>query len=154
MAPSPYDIRPPHRLKKKTSRRKGIEFIRKNGAATFIRQSTPNLFSAYTREQHPELISATIDRYAGLSADSLVAYYEAMLARPDRTAILRQFFGPVFFIIGEDDTVIPLQQSLEQCYLPSVSHLHLIKNTGHEGMLESPATCNRILLDFINFIHA
>ncbi|HXB07516.1 MAG TPA: alpha/beta hydrolase [Puia sp.] len=144
----------PDSEEKKASRRKAIEFIRKNGAATFIRQSTPNLFAAYTREQHPELIGATIDRYAGFSPDSLVAYYEAMLARSDRTAILRQFSGPVFFIIGEDDTIIPLQQSLEQCYLPSLSHLHLIKNTGHEGMLESPATCNRVLLDFINFIHA
>jgi pimeloyl-ACP methyl ester carboxylesterase len=139
---------------KKALRRKAIEFIRHNGSAAFIRQSTPNLFAAHTRDHHPELISATIDKYAGFSPDSLIACYEAMLARPDRTAILRQFDGPVLFIIGEDDAVIPLQQSLEQCYLPSVSHLHLVKNTGHEGMLESPGECNRILLDFINFVHA
>jgi pimeloyl-ACP methyl ester carboxylesterase len=139
---------------KKAMRRKAIEFIRHNGSDAFIRQSTSNLFAAHTRDHHPELIGATIDKYAGFSSDSLIAYYEAMLARPDRTAILRQFDGPVLFIIGEDDAVIPLQQSLEQCYLPSVSHLHLVKNTGHEGMLESPGECNRILLDFIIFVQA
>jgi pimeloyl-ACP methyl ester carboxylesterase len=144
----------PDTTEKKVLRRKAIEFIRNNGSAPFIRQSTPNLFAAHTRDHHPELISATIDKYAGFSPDSLIAYYEAMLARPDRTAVLRQFDGPVLFIIGEDDTVIPPQQSLEQCYLPSVSHLHLVKNTGHEGMLESPRECNRILHDFINFVHA
>lgn len=139
---------------KKAMRRKAIEFIRKNGSAAFIRQSTPNLFAAHTRDQHPELISAAIDKYSGFSPDSLIAYYEAMIARPDQTAVLRQFDGPVLFIMGEDDAVIPLQQSLEQCYLPSVSHLHLVKNTGHEGMLEAPSECNRILYNFINFVQA
>ena len=101
---------------------------------------------------HPQLIDAFIDRYAAFPSDSLITFSQAMINRPDRTAVLRQFHGPVLFIIGEEDTVIPVQDTLRQSHLPAVSHIHLVKNTGHEGMHEAPDTCNDILRDFINFV--
>jgi pimeloyl-ACP methyl ester carboxylesterase len=137
---------------KKAGRQKNISFIRKNGAATFIRQSTPNLFGDYTRDHHPELISDTVDRYSGFSPDSLVSYTEAMIRRPDRTAILRQFAGPVLFVIGREDTVIPMEHSLQQCHLPALSHIHIVEHAGHEAMLENPGRSNEILDSFINFV--
>lgn len=141
----------PDSEEKKNTRRKAIDFIRAAGSAPFIRQSTPNLFSPSTRAHRPELIEAAVGKYSGFSPDSLVAYYEAMIARPDRTDVLRRFAGPVLFVMGEDDTVIPLQQSLEQCYLPSISLLHILKGTGHQAMLEDPENSNRVLQEFINF---
>ncbi len=142
----------PDSEEKKATRRKAIDFIRAHGSAPFIRQSTPNLFSANTREHRPQLIETTIANYSGIAPESLIAYYEAMIARPDRTDVLRQFPRPVLFIIGKDDNVIPLQQSLQQCYLPSISHLHILKNTGHQAMLEDPEKSNQLLRDFINFV--
>jgi pimeloyl-ACP methyl ester carboxylesterase len=91
-------------------------------------------------------------KYSGLAPETLIAYYGAMIARPDRTTVLRQSACPVLFIIGQDDNVIPIRQVLEQSYLPSISHLHLIPNTGHQAMLENPETSNRLLRDFLNFI--
>jgi pimeloyl-ACP methyl ester carboxylesterase len=139
---------------KRTTRRKAIEFIRSNGAAPFIRQSTPNLFSPKTRDQRPELIEATIANYSGFAPDSLIAYYEAMIARPDRTAALRGFNGPVLFIIGEDDAIIPPHQSLEQVSLPAITLLHLIPAAGHQAMLENPKMSTQLLIEFINFVSA
>ncbi|HEV2353945.1 MAG TPA: alpha/beta fold hydrolase, partial [Puia sp.] len=63
----------PDTEEKKSTRRKAIGFIRSNGAAPFIRQSTPNLFSPTTRERRPDLIESTIEKYAGFSADALIA---------------------------------------------------------------------------------
>jgi pimeloyl-ACP methyl ester carboxylesterase len=137
---------------KKATRRKAIEFIRANGAAPFIRQSTPNLFSIHTRENRPELIETTIRNYSGLAPQSLIGYYEAMIARPDRTAVLREFPRPVFFMMGEDDTVVPLQQGLEQSWLPSISHLHIVPHAGHMAMLAYPEKTNQLTRDFINFV--
>jgi pimeloyl-ACP methyl ester carboxylesterase len=142
----------PDSEEKKAIRQKSIEFIRKNGADLFIRQSTPGLFGQYTHQHHPQLIDAMVDRYIGFNPDTLIAWYQAMITRPDRTTVLRDFRGPVLFIIGEEDTIIPLQSSLEQSHLPAVSHIHLVKNTGHEGMHEAPDPCNDILHDFINFV--
>jgi pimeloyl-ACP methyl ester carboxylesterase len=141
----------PDTEEKRVTRRKAIDFIRANGSAPFIRASAPNLFSAHTREHHPDLIEATIAKYSGLAPASLIAWYEAMIARPDRTDVLRQFPRPVLFIIGRDDNVIPLQQSLEQCYFPSISHLHVV-DAGHQAMLENPEKSNQLLLEFINFV--
>lgn len=137
---------------KRAGRQKNISFIRKNGAATFVRQSTPNLFGDYTREHHPELISDTVDRYSGFSPESLVSYTEAMINRPDRTAVLREFAGPVLFIIGREDIVIPMEHSLQQCHLPALSHVHIVEHAGHEAMLENPGRSNEILHSFINFV--
>jgi pimeloyl-ACP methyl ester carboxylesterase len=142
----------PDTEEKRATRRKAIDFIRANGSAPFIRASTPNLFSAHTREHHPDLIEATIAKYSGLAPATLIAWYEAMIARPDRTDVLRQFPRPVLFIIGRGDNVIPLQQSLEQCYLPTISHLHIVENAGHQAMLENPEKSNQLLLEFINFV--
>ena len=137
---------------KKATRRKAIDFIRTNGASPFIRQSTPNLFSATTREQRPDLIATTIEKYSSFVPESLIAYYEAMIGRPDRTAVLKDFTCPVFFLMGEDDTVVPLQQALQQCYLPQISHMHIVKNAGHMAMLEAPEKSTQLLQDFINFV--
>jgi pimeloyl-ACP methyl ester carboxylesterase len=137
---------------KRNTRRKAIDFIRANGSAPFIRQSTPNLFSAWTREHHPELIDNTIAKYSGFAPGSLIAYYDAMIDRTDRTNELRQFTRPVLFIVGRDDNIIPLQHSLEQCHLPSISHLHIVENAGHQAMLEQAEKSNQLLQDFINFV--
>jgi pimeloyl-ACP methyl ester carboxylesterase len=142
----------PDSEEKKTTRRKAIDFIRTNGAAPFIRQSTPNLFSAHTREHRPKLIETTIAKYTDFAPGSLIAYYGAMIARPDRTDVLRQFTRPVLFIIGLDDNVIPLQQALGQSWLPSISHLHILENAGHQAMLENPEKSTQLLREFINFV--
>jgi pimeloyl-ACP methyl ester carboxylesterase len=142
----------PDNEEKKAVRRKSIDFIHKNGSDLFIRQSTPGLFGQYTHQHHPQLIDAMIDRYISFPPDTLMAWYQAMITRPDRTAVLREFHGPVLFIIGQEDTIVPLQSALEQSHLPAVSHIHLVKNTGHEGMHEAPETCTGIIKNFITFV--
>jgi pimeloyl-ACP methyl ester carboxylesterase len=134
---------------KKAARRKGIEFIRKNGSAAFIRQSIPNLFSERSRKEHPEWVSTLIARYAGIHPDSLIRCYEAMIHRPDRSHVLQQFPGPVLFIIGEQDSAVPLTASLQQCHLPSISYVHILGNAAHMGMMEDSTRANHILESFL-----
>jgi len=121
---------------KKDTRRKGITFIRQYGAAAFIEQSTPNLFSERTKKQNPRLITELIDRYSNFDPVSLISYYEAMIQRPDRTHILKTFQHPVLFIMGEEDKAVPLQHSLEQCHIPQLCFIHISENTAHMGMME------------------
>jgi pimeloyl-ACP methyl ester carboxylesterase len=137
---------------KAAARQKSITFIRKNGAAAFIRQSTPNLFGDYTRTNRPDLITGMVEQYSGFSSESLVSYYEAMIRRPDRTAVLQHFAGPVLFVIGREDAIIPMEQALQQCHLPAIAHIHTVEHAGHEGMLENPDRSNEILQSFLNFV--
>lgn len=134
---------------KKETRQKGIEFMLQHGAALFIQQTTPNMFSPGFKKEHPEVIKEIVERYATFSTDSLVAYYQAMMARPDRTAVLKSFPGPVLFLAGEFDNAIPLDHVLQQSYLPGISHIHILTQSGHMGMQEETTQSNQWLSDFL-----
>lgn len=134
------------------TRRKGIDFIRKNGASKFLAQAIPNLFSEATRKKNPELVQGTIERYANFSEESLVQYYEAMIVRPDRTHVLKTFNKPILIIAGKFDTAIPLEKCLEQAHLGSFSYIHICNKSGHMGMLEEPRDCNDTLSKFLKEI--
>jgi len=135
---------------KKAIRRKAIDFIRKNGSAPFIRQSTPNLFSESTRKEHPDWVNTLIERYADFDPAPLISYYEAMIRRPDRSHILQQFPRPVLFIIGEQDSAIPLNISLQQSHMPRVSYIYILEHAGHMGMIEEAERSSHILEELLN----
>ncbi len=139
---------------KKAVRLKGIEFIGQHGAFAFLKTSTPNLFSPQTKDERPESDSYRIiaEWIAGLdnfSLTALVSYYEAMMHRPDRTEMLQKAAVPVLFIMGEYDNAIPLQDGLKQCHLPEKSYIHILRKSGHMGMLEEKDRCNEILEEFL-----
>jgi pimeloyl-ACP methyl ester carboxylesterase len=131
---------------KKQNRLKAIDFIKDNGAYAFLRTTIPNLFAS---KQHQTKIEELIEEGRNFTPEALIQYYQAMMNRPDTTDILKEFNKPVLFIIGEKDNAIPLQASLQQCYLPSISHVHILE-AGHMGMIEDPETCKHVLQSFLN----
>ena len=135
---------------KKATRRKGIEFIKENGAFEFLKTSTPNLFAQRTKDESPELVGQFIQSLNNFSAEALVSYYESMIRRPDRTDLLRNTKLPVLFIFGEHDKAVPLEDVLKQCHLPEKSYFHVLHQSGHMGMLEETEKSNRLLEEFLS----
>ena len=131
-------------------RKKGIAFIKKNGTEAFLKTSIPNLFSGETRKEKPGFITQLFDIAKNISPEVLIQYYEAMILRPDRTDVLRTFEKPVLFIIGKYDVAVPLQTSLEQCYLPAISSVNILQHSAHMGMWEEEELANNYLKDFLN----
>jgi 3-oxoadipate enol-lactonase len=83
------------------------------------------------------------------SAEGLIGATIAMRDRTDTTNVLVQAQYPVQFIIGGQDSIVPRDQLL--ALVPtirsaSVEYLHTV---GHQGMVESPAVCLKILQAFI-----
>jgi len=134
---------------KKTVRKKGIEFIKQHGPFKFLKTTIPNLYSAVFKEAKPAFVEKQIERLKDFTDNALIAYYTAMMERPDRIEVLKTVRIPVLFIIGEYDYAIPLEESLRQCHLPEKSYIHFLKKSGHMGMLEEPEKVNRILDDFL-----
>lgn len=137
---------------KKQTRRKAIEFIKEKGAHTFLKTSTPGLFTQSYKDNHPDKVEALIEAGKAFSNEALIQYYEAMIARPDRTAVLKTFTTPILFIIGEHDQAIPFESSLQQCHLPVQSHVHILRQSAHMGMWEEPEKANTILADFLQLV--
>lgn len=134
---------------KKATRRKSIEFITSYGSHEFLKQSTPNMFGPVFKEHFQQQIDEMINHYKNFNPKALVAYYEAMIARPARTNILKKFPRPILFLIGRHDVAIPMKDALEQCHLPSLSYIHILEKSGHMGLWEQASEANKILADFL-----
>jgi pimeloyl-ACP methyl ester carboxylesterase len=134
---------------KKQTRLKAIDFIKTNGAHAFLKTSTPNLFTKEFASAQPARIDELIEAGKSFTPEALIQYYQAMIDRPDRISVLETFNKPILFIIGEHDTAIPLQASLQQCHIPSQSHVHILKNSAHMGMWEEADKVDEIMLKFL-----
>lgn len=139
----------PDTEEKKAVRQKGIEFIKQHGGFEFLKTATPNLFSPASRAEKAKLVDEQIASLHNFSGPALVSYYEAMVQRPDRTAVFKNSRMPVLFIMGKYDVAIPLDDGLKQCYIPEKSYIHILQNSGHLGMLEEKDESNRILEEFL-----
>jgi pimeloyl-ACP methyl ester carboxylesterase len=131
---------------KKEARRKSIEFIKANGAYEFLKTAIPGLF--YQPENNKacdNLVAAS----KNFTVEALVAYYTAMINRPDRTEVLKTFTQPILFIMGQYDKAVPFDQSMEQSHLPNQAHIHILRNSAHMGMLEEADKTNAALLSFL-----
>jgi pimeloyl-ACP methyl ester carboxylesterase len=134
---------------KKQNRKKGIEFIKTHGVPEFMKATSPNLFSNHTRQHNPGLIDVLINQYKNMNAAALIAYYEAMMRRPDRKEVLKSFIRPVLFLAGEQDNTIPYDQLVQQSGLPLLSYLYVLHLSGHMGIWEEPNESSFILEEFI-----
>lgn len=147
---------------KKATRKKGIDFIRQHGVPEFVRTLVPKMFASASadatgdKEASPDkaedqrLVDKLLAEANNFSAQSLVSYYEAMMKRPDRTAVLQKASVPVLFIMGEKDIIIPLSDGLKLCSLPEISYIHVLRKSGHMGMWEEADYTNDILEQYVN----
>lgn len=138
---------------KMVNRRKGIDFVKKHGALAFFKSITPNLFSEITKNNNPDLVMQTVNNIPNFSDESVIVYYEAMIARKDRTDVLETAPVPVLFIIGKCDNLIPYLDALRLSSLPEKSYIYLLKNSGHLGMLEEVEESNKVLKEFLTEIY-
>lgn len=141
----------PDSAEKKEARQKSIRMIGQYGSEAFLRQTLPTMFSESFRNKQPASVENFVTNALSIGKESLIAYYEAMMARPDRTAILKEIKVPVLFFIGKDDAAIPLNNILEQVTLPATVSIHVFEQVGHMGLLEVYEESNLILHHFIAF---
>jgi pimeloyl-ACP methyl ester carboxylesterase len=134
---------------KKETRRKAIDFIYQKGTAVFLKTSIPGLFTSQFNTMHPDKIEQLLNAGKTFSPEALAQYYQAMINRPDRTHILKQFEQSILFIIGQHDQAVPFESSLQQCHLPKLSSVHILRNSAHMGMWEETNRVNGILRDFL-----
>lgn len=135
---------------KKKNREKSIAMIGEYGSLAFLKNTTPNLFAPKFKSEHPEKVNALIEAGAAFSKEALQQYTRAMMLRPDRTNVLSSNYLPVLFVIGTDDVAAPLEDLMKQVSLPKISYIHVLQETGHMGMWETPELMNQHILSFLN----
>jgi pimeloyl-ACP methyl ester carboxylesterase len=142
----------PDSADKRKTRNKTIEFVEKHGSESFAISFVPPLFYQLHRERLKEEIEAITAVAAATSKESIIATTKAMRDRKSRISVLQNIKVPVLFIIGEEDTAIPVDSSLEQASIPAKSVKHILSQTGHMGMFEKKEDSIKIIEDFLQVI--
>lgn len=133
---------------KKESRRKSIQFIQSQGHIMFVKQLIPLLFAPAFVSGNSYLIGKLVHAASAYTPEGIIGGLQAMIARPDRSHLLREARCPVLFIVGEEDQAIPSDQSLSQLVLPPVASIHILEKTGHMGMFEATRKTERMVREF------
>lgn len=139
---------------KKANRRKSIEFIKQHGTFEFLKTSIPNLFSPLSKQKMQKEIDEFIAQQRNSLPETLVSYYEAMISRPDRRHLLKESQVPVLFLLGKYDVAVPFSDGLAQCHLPGISYIHILRRSGHMGMMEETETVKKALKNYLFQVHS
>ena len=111
----------------------------------------PNLFAKSFREENKDVIDEQIERGMKLSDESIIAFYTAMMNRKDRTSILKAATFPVQMIIGQEETLAPMETLLEQGQMADVSFTSVYEDSLHMSMIEQPDSLTDDLINFTTY---
>lgn len=139
---------------KKEQRRKSIELFKKGGKDAFIRQMIPALFSPASKDSRSADIKTLAERALLTENKSLIAFYNAMINRPDRTINLKNSEGPVLWVIGADDTIVTPENIIQQTSLANVNFVYTCDRCGHMSMIESPGELISYLSSFATYCYS
>lgn len=134
---------------KKINRKRSIQFIEQYGVPAFVETTIPGLYGSVYATTHPEAIQKHIQEASVFEKNVLGTYYEMMMNRPNRKKVLEAFEKPILFIIGTQDKAVLLNDSLDQCYLPSKHVVHIWEDVGHMGMKEVPDKLTKAITEFM-----
>jgi pimeloyl-ACP methyl ester carboxylesterase len=126
---------------KKENRNKTIEYVKKHGVEAFCNPFVPGLFFHKRRALLKNDIEKVLQIAKKTQLSVVVDTTLAMRDRKDQTTLLQNMKIPVGFIVGKEDTAVPLERSLAQCHLADESHVLFLAETGHMGMFEREKEC-------------
>ena len=130
-------------------RKKAIEFIRRNGHILYVKQMIPRLFAELFATSNEFLINSLILRASKYKPEAIIGAQQAMIDRPDNSAVMVALTCPVLLIIGKQDKTVPYDVSLRQTHLPALADIHILPKVAHMGMYRSKNETVKIVRNFM-----
>jgi pimeloyl-ACP methyl ester carboxylesterase len=103
----------------------------------FIKNFIPDLFDPSNVNKYGKEIENLKNLAQKTPKEGILAALEGMKNRPDRQHVLLQSKVPVLFIIGKNDSRIPIDIIIPQTLLPEHSEMLLLDHVGHMGFIEA-----------------
>jgi len=120
----------------KVNRNRTIRIVEENHH-DFILQFIPSLFSPGNEELYEKEIEKLHSQASKIPPANIIAALEGMKFRTGKEHVLKNAGFPVLFIIGKDDSRIPMELIMEQITLPKHSEILILEGTGHMGFIEA-----------------
>ncbi len=131
----------------KTNRNRTIEIVKKEHK-NFISSFIPLLFAEQNIEKFKTEIEKLKETSLKTSAEGVIAALAGMRDREENTTLLKEAGFPVFFVVGKQDSRIPVDKVISQIALPKHSESIILDEVGHMGFIEAPKIIFPVLTGF------
>lgn len=129
----------------RAARDRAVADIRADRGAGFADGFLPRLISSSADAQTADAVRTMIEE---TPPDTLIADLLGMRDRPDRTAVLDSWRGPVLAIVGEEDVLTPPADSHRIGSLAGDGRVLVVPGSGHMVPMEAPHALNAALRGF------
>lgn len=124
--------------------------VLEKGSGILVDTAAPRLVGATTRSARPEVLARIQGWVAAAPPQGVAAAQRGMAERPDRTPVLARIAVPALVVLGEEDELVPPEESRRMAEaIPGARTVELAA-CGHLGNLERPGEFNRALGDFLS----
>lgn len=133
----------------KAARRKMIETVRTQGPSAVADEMLPKLLGGTTRRERPAVETEIRQMIEANSVDAIAGAVEAMMERPDSTAMLPRIAVPALVLCGAEDTLTPPSDSQALADGIRGSRLEILQGAGHLSAIETPDAFTQTLTSFL-----
>ena len=117
-------------------RRRAMEIAKKE-KSSYLHAAIPALVAPENVDRLKAELQAMVEAARTMPVQGILAAQEGMMARPDRTDVLRRTYNfPVGVVAGVEDPVIPMEMTEAFWHLPAVTERRLLPG-GHLSFLEA-----------------
>ena len=130
----------------KQGRTEMIAAIQQHGKAILLERMLPRLLKP---DPLPEVLRTVRSMIESVNATAAAYALMAMRDRADFSSVLHRVDCPTMVITGENDVIIPIEDSRAVADAISGARFVQVPNSGHLSNLENPEEFNRAMLDFL-----
>jgi 3-oxoadipate enol-lactonase len=131
-------------------RKRMIQLVGEKGPLAVVDEMMPKLLGPTTRETRPDLVDRVRSLALANSSEALAGAISAMMGRPDSTPLLSTIHVPTLVVVGEEDTLTPVESARDLHRQIPGSDLRLIPKAGHLSNLEQPEAFNDAVGHFLS----
>ncbi len=133
----------------RAGRARMIELVSAEGASGVARQMLPKLVGADTARERPDVVKRIDALILAARPEAIVSALHAMMGRPDSTGDLVRIACPTLVVTGEQDALIPTEESYALQRKILSAQIEVLPGAGHLSNMEQPEAFNRTLIRFL-----
>ena len=109
-----------------------------------------DLAGKHHHDKHSAILEVCMDMALGLGADVFIQQSKALQQRRDQQACLANIDVPALVLMGQQDSLCPLERHQLMATLIKDAELVIIPNSGHLPTLEQPQATNMALTKWLS----
>jgi 3-oxoadipate enol-lactonase len=130
-------------------RRKSLDDIRQRGPVPFVDGMIPKLMGETTRRTRLDRVEVARTMMSQMTVAGLTSALQGLAERPDSTPTLSTISVPTLLIVGDEDTLTPVEEAQFMQRNLSRGTLRVIPRAGHYAAFEQPEDFARVLGKFL-----